>query len=72
LIEARGVGILRVVSLTRVALKAVVDLSKIEKERIPPHRHISLNGHELPLLHKVEGIHFASALALFLRGGRDA
>jgi len=71
-IEARGIGILNAVSLTQVEIKAVVDMDIAETDRLPPARHISLCGHELPLLHKVEGIHFASALVQYMRGGRDA
>lgn len=71
-IEARGLGILNAVSLTRVSIKAVVDMDKIEDQRLPPERHVNLQGHELPLLHKVDGIHFAPALIQFMRGGRNA
>ena len=71
-IEARGVGILNAVSLTQVKVKAVVDMDVIEADRLPPLRHISLCGFELPLLHKVDSIHFAAALVQYMRGGRDA
>jgi len=71
LIEARGVGILRAVSLTRVAVKVVVDLDVLEVDRVPALRHIQLCGHKVPLLHRVDSIHFAPALVQYMRGGRN-
>lgn len=71
LIEARGVGVLAVQScVARVVL--VVDLSKVEPDRLPPMRRYNLLGHSLPLLHKVEAAHFPAAILQYLKGGRSA
>ncbi len=71
LIEARGIGILRSPSIPTARLAAVVDLDQAETERIPAPRHLSLLGHSVPLLLNVRAPHFAQALMLYLRHGRD-
>ena len=71
-IEARGIGILNatVRSACRVAL--VVDLDRIEGDRLPPLRTRTLLGVELPLLHSVERPHFPAAILQYLKAGRSA
>ncbi len=71
-IEARGIGILnaRVRSACRLAL--VVDLDRIEGDRLPPLRTRTLLGVELPLLHSVERPHFPAAILQYLKAGRSA
>ena len=70
LIEARGIGLLRVEPAPPAPIALIVDLDQTETERLPPERTRDLLGHTLPLLHRVEGLHFAPALILTLRGGR--
>ena len=70
LIEARGVGLLRVDPAPPAPITLIVDLDQIETERLPPERSRDLLGQKVPLLHRVEGLHFAPALMLTLRGGR--
>lgn len=71
LIEARGIGILNADASPPVRLSAVVTLDEIEAQRLPPDRFVNYFEQKLPLLHKVEGIHFAAALMQFLRAGRS-
>lgn len=71
LIEARGVGILRLPTVTALAT-AVVDLSQTETERMPQTRETVIAGVTLPLLRKVETPAFASILMAYLRGERHA
>ncbi|APE42281.1 serine kinase [Sulfitobacter alexandrii] len=67
LIEARGVGILRLPPAGPTPLALVVDLGQTERERIPPPRSHDVLGLELPCLYRVEGPHFAAAILLYLR-----
>ena len=71
LIEARGIGILNAEYRPNVSLGLVIDLNEVSEERIQPRRLITLLGCDLPLLHGVEGIHFAPAILQFLRAGRS-
>lgn len=70
-IEARGLGILRSVSEAAFA-SLVVDLSRVETERLPPHRSTRIAGVELPLAYKLESPAFAAMLRVYLEGGRIA
>lgn len=71
-IEARGVGLLAAQPLARAIVRGVVDLSRVETDRLPPHHSTDLLGIALPLLLRVEGPHFAPALIQWLKGGRLA
>ena len=70
LIEARGVGLLLANSVGPVALSLVVDMSKIETDRLPPQRRTEVLAQSLPLLHKVESRYFPAAILQYLKGGR--
>lgn len=72
MIEARGVGLLNAQGLESCALKAIVDLDRIEEERLPPRRKERLIGLEIPLYHRVDAPHFAPSLMQLLKGGRGA
>lgn len=67
LIEARGLGLIRVDSLGPTRLAAVLDMSVVERDRLPPTRSIEVLGYSLPLLHRVDSPGFADALVLWLR-----
>ena len=70
MIEARGLGILRADPAEPRALVCVVDLDHAEAERLPPLRHVTLLGCDLPLIHAAGATRFAPALLQFLRAGR--
>lgn len=67
LIEARGMGILRLPVLASAPLRVAVDLGRTEVERLPHPHAIDLAGHSLPLLHAVANRSFPAALSLYLR-----
>ncbi len=71
-IEARGVGILAAVPSAPARITLIVDLDTVESQRLPPDRTFRLCGHDLPLLHKSESLHFAPAILQCLRGGKAA
>ncbi len=50
LIEARGVGVLRLPHAPEAAVALALDLDRPEPERIPPRRGMALRGVEIPLL----------------------
>jgi len=66
LIEARGVGLIRVAALAEAALVLVIDMDQVEQHRLPPPRSRSWLGIALPLLHKVEGGHFPAAIVHYI------
>ncbi|WP_172300257.1 HPr kinase/phosphorylase [Pseudoruegeria sp. HB172150] len=68
-IEARGVGILAVEAAAPARVALVVDMDVAEAERLPPERHTRILGCTIPLLHKVESVHFASAIFVYLKAG---
>lgn len=69
LIEARGVGLLRLPALAEAELALAVDLGQQERRRMPPARSWSALGIALPLLHDPETSCFPDALMLYLRHG---
>lgn len=71
LIEARGIGILRVTPSDPVALALVVDLGRPETERLPPPRHTDLLGCELPLVLRAQNAHLAEGLLALMMGARQ-
>lgn len=71
LIEARGVGVLNAVTVARAKVVLVVDLDQTEADRLPPLRHIRVLGHDVPLQHRVDGLHFGPSLVQYLRGDRS-
>ncbi len=70
-IEARGLGLIELPHLPEAAVTLVVDLSEPETDRLPPRRMTRVLGHDLPLVHKVDGPHFPSAILLYLQHGRS-
>ena len=69
LVEALGVGLLRAPHQPSARLALVVDLDQAETARLPQKRNVSILGHAIPLLHNVEGGHFAMAIRLYLTHG---
>lgn len=72
LIEMRGVGILHAPAHGPCAVRLVVDLDKVETERLPPLRRTVVAGLEMPLLHMVDSTAFPAAILQYLKHGRAA
>ena len=72
MIEARGIGILNAAVQDPAPVAVVVDLDRVESERLPPHRTVTIVGCEVPLIYHTGRVEFASALMQFLRAGRNA
>jgi HPr kinase/phosphorylase len=71
-IEARGVGLLRAETLAEAALVLAVDLDRDETERLPPTRQVEWCGIAVPLVLRVQNVHFAAAIWQYLKAGRVA
>ncbi|PTQ74751.1 HPr kinase/phosphorylase [Celeribacter persicus] len=72
MIEARGVGLLSATPLSHTRIRALVDLSQSETDRLPPVREKALIGISIPMFFRVDGPGFAPALIQWLKGGRVA
>lgn len=71
-IEARGVGILNASAVENAVLVLVIDLDKIETDRLPPHRTEDILNLSLPVCHKSESGYFPDAILQYLKAGRHA
>ena len=69
MIEARGVGLLRVPCAPETTLVAVADLDAAEPERLPPPRTRRLLGVDLPRILCADNPARAPALIALLRSG---
>ncbi|MFK7746037.1 MAG: HPr kinase/phosphorylase [Roseobacter sp.] len=69
-IEARGVGILKATVQNTAPVRLVINLDRIERDRMPRQHWYEINGVRLPCLYKVEASHFPSAILQYLKAGR--
>lgn len=70
LIEARGIGLIQTPYVT-ARLCAVVDLDQVETARLPDHRVTRVHNHDVPLLFRVESVHFPVGLLHYMKGDRQ-
>ena len=70
-IEIRGVGIMAANAVT-ARLVAVLDMDRVETDRLPPFRDTDVLGHATRCLHKVESPHFPAAIWQYLLSERIA
>lgn len=66
-IEARGVGILNVSAAGPTPIGLVIDLSRHETRRLPQAHTHDVLGVTLPCLHNAVGVHFPSAVLLYMK-----
>ena len=71
-IEARGVGILNADYVPQARIYAVLDMGRIETDRLPESRSQRILGVELPLYYKSETTSLAAAMMQLLKVGRHA
>lgn len=69
MIEARGIGLLRVVARADARPVLAVDLAREERERLPPQREIMFFDVSLPLLFAVNAPQFPAAILQLLGSG---
>ena len=72
LIEARGLGIIRLPYCEHIQVQAVVDLTDSAPERMPQPRSLHLLGIAVEFLHFHPAPHFPSALMCYFMGTRGA
>ena len=70
MIEARGIGVLRLPFLPQIQVQAAIDLSTSPAARLPERRHSTLAGVLVEFLHFHPASHFPSALMCYLMGTR--
>ncbi|MFC3613857.1 HPr kinase/phosphorylase [Lutimaribacter marinistellae] len=71
LVEARGIGLLKSHPVGPVRASWVVDMDRVETERLPRYRTKCILGHEVPLLRRVDAPHFEASLIQILKAGRQ-
>lgn len=71
LIEARGIGLLQAETVTNVAIRLVIDLDQVEQDRLPTPHYTLVMGQSVPLLYKVDTLHFPAAVMQYLACGRQ-
>lgn len=71
MIEARGVGILRLSDTGATPLSLAIDLSQPNEPRLPETHCYSILGLDLPCLYPAPSPHFAAAIWLYVRGTLD-
>ena len=71
LIEARGLGLLNARTAPSARVIAVVDMDRVEDQRLPHANSVELAGSPVPLLCKVDSPHFGAMLIQYLKGGRQ-
>ena len=70
MIEARGFGLLMVDPVQAATLSLVVDLSRSEPDRLPPHRTAEAPGGPVPLILGKDHPFLAAAICQYLKEGR--
>ena len=70
MIEARGVGLLRVDHVPSAHISLVVDMAQPETARLPKPREVTLLDIAVPCLHKVDAPYFPAAVHAYLSGNR--
>ncbi|MFS4581246.1 HPr kinase/phosphorylase [Phaeobacter sp. C3_T13_0] len=69
MIEARGIGLLRVPPIEQTRLTVVVDLEQLETDRLPPQLMMMILNQPIRQLRRVDGPQFAPALLQLLKHG---
>ncbi len=67
-IECRGIGLIRAELAPPAPLVLAVDLSVTETQRLPDPGHILLLGQAVPMLGKVDSVHFPAGILQYVRG----
>lgn len=70
MVEARGLGLLHADRCAETAICAVIDLDKVETERLPAIRTVEILGQRVTLLRKFDAADMAPALLQYLKLGR--
>jgi len=70
MIEARGIGLLRVPALPHATLALCIDLDQTETERLPPRRKVTFLERPFDLVLGSPHRHFCSAVVHYMRHGR--
>lgn len=72
LIEARGIGILKVLHAPQAELALCVDMDQTELQRLPPSRKFEMLGVSIDLVLGRDNWHLAAGIVALLKGGRHS
>lgn len=72
LIEARFLGLLNAPARSETKVELVLDLDRVETDRLPPKRQITLAGIDCALAYSHPSPHIAHGLMCYLKHGRRA
>jgi len=67
-IEARGLGLIRVVAAAAAPLDLVIDMGRTETARLPERRDVLVLGHPVRQLWRVDAPHFAGSIVALMKG----
>lgn len=70
MIEARGIGILKVPARDTAQVRLIVDLDQTELHRLPTDRKYEMLGVSIDLIFGRENWHLAAGIAAILKGSR--
>lgn len=70
MIEARGLGLLAARSIANTEIRLIVDLDRVETERLPERRHRIVLGVAIDLVFHGTSRHFPYGLIQYARHGR--
>ena len=68
-IEARGIGLLRAQYHSAAQISLIINLGRVENERLPSLRYETILGIRLPVLCAVEVSYFPAAILQYLKEG---
>jgi HPr kinase/phosphorylase len=68
-IEARGVGLLRVPHVACAPLRLIVDMSADETARLPEPKHTDVHGIAIRHILRVDAPHFPASIVALAKGG---
>lgn len=70
LVEARGVGILSATACAYADVVVVIDMDKVETQRLPTVHSVTICNIQRPCLYKIEAPHFPAAVVQYLKSNR--
>lgn len=71
LIEARGLGLLPTALAEPTPVALILDMDTVETARLPDKHMMTVFGHDITVLRKVNAPHFPAAIIHYINNGRS-
>lgn len=68
-IEARGIGLIRVPHTAQAPLRLIVDMGVLETSRLPTQEHTDVHGVAIARVRRVDAPHFPASIVALAKGG---